>query len=596
MNFLGLPVTGGASPSDLTELEQKTQNLTASVGESSFAGGLSVNHLSVNGNVRTDLIPGASYSLGSFVNAFASVHTDQLITGTINTPTANLNITAPLLNVYGAVTISDTLEVDGNIKPSSSGLSTVGTVSDPFASVHTDQLVTDTIVSPSAFLNITPGGPLNVYGPVKLFNALEVSGTITPSVAGSSTVGMQAKPFSAVFTKRVLGLVSPTDLTDATTRQYVDAKDDFIIGVAQNNAIAIDDLETKTTHQSVASGETTFNSIVHIPVAHATVPTHVTNKSYVDAAKNFVDLTPTTQPADIEGRVFYSSYWKKLIYYNGTRWLIVGDIPFFTPLAFDVGAGCTLCVSLRKLDGWAGSCCRVVREDNEEADIGFDTTGILDKVAFDAFIGTSTARVTRIYDQSGNNHDMLDNALSAGTRISVAFRLIDGVYIPEFEFDGNQYMLTPLTMTLGMTDNNHFVLANFRDEDLVGNETTIVGSFTGDDTFHQMTIEADGTGTIGQDTFEYTNIALDGFPFNGNYHTVGMSKSGADAYMRLDGKNSAPKTAVETETNDIQLRWGSRVGAVGKIDKWSNELIIWSVQPTTTILTNIESGMMNIWR
>jgi hypothetical protein len=323
--------------------------------------------------------------------------------------------------------------------------------------------------------------------------------------------------------------------------------------------------------------------------------TDAANKSYVDAAKNFVDLTPTTQPANVDGRVFYSSYWKKLIYYNGTRWLIVGDIPFLTPLAFDVGDNCMLCASLRKLDGWAGNCCRVWRADNTETDIGFDTTGLLDKVALDTFIGTSTtARVIKIYDQSGNGHDLVANTLH--TYISVAFRLIDGVYIPEFEFNGNQYILTPLTQTLGMTDNNHFVLVNFRDDDSSPNETTLLGSFTGTDLFHQMTIEADGTGTIGQNTNEYTGIVIGGTPFDGKYHTVGMSKNGADAYMRLNGTNSTLVTGVVPETNNIQLRWGSRVGGAGLIEKWSNELIIWSAQPTTTILTNIESGMMNIWR
>ena len=126
-------------------------------------------------------------------------------------------------------------------------------------------------------------------------------------------------------------------------------------------------------------------------------------------------------------------------------------------------------------------------------------------------------------------------------------------------------------------------------------ETTIVGSFTGTEIPHQMTIEANGTGTIGQVSTEY-NFIIGGLPFNGNYHTIGMSKNATNAYMRFNKVKTTTALAFVSETTNIQLRWGSRTGAVGKINGFSTELIIWNTQPTTDILSNIEDGMNTIWK
>ena len=65
--------------------------------------------------------------------------------------------------------------------------------------------------------------------------------------------------------------------------------------------------------------------------------------------------------------------------------------------------------------------------------------------------------------------------------------------------------------------------------------------------------------------------------------------------MRFDKVNTSTTGGVVSETNDIQLRWGSRVGAVGVIYGYAGELIIWNAQPTETIINDIESGMNNIW-
>ena len=183
----------------------------------------------------------------------------------------------------------------------------------------------------------------------------------------------------------------------------------------------------------------------------------------------------------------------------------------------------------------------------------------MDKVAFDAFIGVSTAKVRTIYDQSGNGNDATANVADPGRRISVSFRLVSGRYIPEFDFTGNNdYVITPLTSALGLVSNNHFILSNWRNMDLVARENTVVGSFTGSEHSHQMTIEANGTGTIGQNTTLYP-FTIGGTPFDGEYHTIGMSKNGTDAYMRFDRVNTSTTGGVVSETNNIQLRWGSRV-------------------------------------
>ena len=66
----------------------------------------------------------------------------------------------------------------------------------------------------------------------------------------------------------------------------------------------------------------------------------------------------------------------------------------------------------RQLDGdYSGSLIRIRRSsDNTEQDIGFDSSGDLDTSAITTFVGSNSAYVTTVYDQSGNsNHGVQTN-------------------------------------------------------------------------------------------------------------------------------------------------------------------------------------------
>jgi hypothetical protein len=51
-----------------------------------------------------------------------------------------------------------------------------------------------------------------------------------------------------------------------------------------------------------------------------THPTELVSKEYVDSAKSFIDLTPTTAPTAVKGRIYYDNASNYLKYYNGYEW------------------------------------------------------------------------------------------------------------------------------------------------------------------------------------------------------------------------------------------------------------------------------------
>ena len=160
------------------------------------------------------------------------------------------------------------------------------------------------------------------------------------------------------------------------------------------------------------------NKIVDLPTP--TSEFDAVNKAYADSPANFsLRALTTTQRNTLTpsaGAMIYNTTLAKLNYFNGVIWKSIADAYIYDD--FVVGANCTMCLSLRKLGTWGGNCCRVIRvSDNAEQDIGFDANGLMDKVAFDAFIGVSTAKVRTIYDQSGNSNNGTANAVAPATYI-----------------------------------------------------------------------------------------------------------------------------------------------------------------------------------
>lgn len=86
-----------------------------------------------------------------------------------------------------------------------------------------------------------------------------------------------------------------------------------------------------------------------------------------------------------------------------------------TKLLDDVGTTAYWAYGLRKLRGsYAGSAVRVRRStDNAETDIAFTSGGDFDAAALTAFVGGGSGYISRWYDQSGNNRDLVETATTA---------------------------------------------------------------------------------------------------------------------------------------------------------------------------------------
>ena len=189
MNYLGICVTGvnGVTVGpDLTELEQKTQNLTAVATETSFSGGLTCDNLTVNGSLRTSLIPVAGVDLGNASNSFQDVYTDVVNTPVITNPSG------------GKVNVSVGIE-------------------------------TQTISSPTPYLTIADS--VNVDGVL-------TSNELRPMTL-TTNIGTEGLPFDTVYCNKVAGLVAPFFGTDATSKSYVDVQNGI-------TSAAITVLEDKT--------------------------------------------------------------------------------------------------------------------------------------------------------------------------------------------------------------------------------------------------------------------------------------------------------------------------------------------------------------
>lgn len=116
------------------------------------------------------------------------------------------------------------------------------------------------------------------------------------------------------------------------------------------------------------------------------------------------------------------------------------------PLVFPLDEAGTLplyAYSERRLvSAYTGPCLRVIRpSDSAEQDIGFDSSGLLDAAALDAFLGSELGRVVTYYDQTGNGNHATQT--TAASRFYVANLL--GVGPRVVSRSGN--MVVPATVT-----------------------------------------------------------------------------------------------------------------------------------------------------
>lgn len=127
------------------------------------------------------------------------------------------------------------------------------------------------------------------------------------------------------------------------------------------------------------------------------------------------------------------------------RFRVPGD-RFVGPLdAFTAGLAGTWSVARRLLTSYEGALIRVRRSnDNAEQDIGFTPAGELDAAALASFVGSNSAFVRTVYDQSGNARNFAQTTAANQPRIVNAGVLETNEGKPTALFDGvNDGLVSP---------------------------------------------------------------------------------------------------------------------------------------------------------
>lgn len=133
-----------------------------------------------------------------------------------------------------------------------------------------------------------------------------------------------------------------------------------------------------------------------------------------------------------------------LILYNNLSTYINAVAPVWTPI-LDTYTGSDAAYGIMKLrTAYAGSCIRVRRSsDSTEQDIGFSGTS-LDTTSLLSFVGAGDGYIVKVYDQSGNGNDLVQNTATNQPFIvsSGVTNTINGQ--PAIYFDGvdNYFNLT----------------------------------------------------------------------------------------------------------------------------------------------------------
>lgn len=119
-------------------------------------------------------------------------------------------------------------------------------------------------------------------------------------------------------------------------------------------------------------------------------------------------------------------------------------------LGLDSATPAAVAYSLRKLSSsYVGDAIQVRRSsDNATQEIGFDSNGDLDAASLLAFVGANDGFVTRWYDQSGNNRDMIKIDPNYQPRIvfSGVFKYVGGKVA--IDFSGNRGLVYSGTLSL----------------------------------------------------------------------------------------------------------------------------------------------------
>ena len=353
-NFSGsLTVNNVAVPSsvDVTALETKTQNQTATAGTTTFTGTITGASLIHNATKLTQTSP--LIDLNGQITANNSIF-PKITSGSSlgDSVLAWNNVYTVFMNVSNKILpfLANTTDIGSAVLPFKdiyatriTGLGAPGADTDAATKLYADgkataplTTVADTAV---AVFNGTTGKTIK-QSPVLISDAgvvsgvSSVTGNLLPTTNIASSLGATSQRFLNVYTDNILssssvnmnGVMTITPTTITTTGNMV-----FNTGTLAMNGSTVNILNTGATTINPTGALTlkafdcsgVINMSANSKITNLGTPTLNTDaatKLYVDSAKPYIDLTPTTTPTLVEGRIYYDALVDNLVYAKNNNW------------------------------------------------------------------------------------------------------------------------------------------------------------------------------------------------------------------------------------------------------------------------------------
>lgn len=260
--------------------------------------------------------------------------------------------------------------------------------------------------------------------------------------------------------------------------------------------------------------------------------------------------------------------------------------------------GATAGYSVRKLsESYTGSALRVRRSsDNSEQDIGFDSNGNIDTASLSSFVGAGNGFITKWYDQSGNNIDLIQTSAAEQPQIVSSGTIITQNGLPSISFD--RANSTFLACAVGQESNFDFT-SSFGFFFVVKPKTQ-----TGDQVIldkGQFNFGNSGYYFAVSTSSNYVSTVINS-P-TGNVYFLNTSSTnlqvlsfnlGSGTFIRaLNNTNTATSNGVpNATTNNTALHIGKYGTSSEDWDGWMSEIIIYPTSQSAN-RTGIETNMDN---
>ncbi len=195
------------------------------------------------------------------------------------------------------------------------------------------------------------------------------------------------------------------------------------------------------------------------------------------------------------------------------------------------------------------NACQVKRNsDNAVLDIRVLATGGLDRVSLAAFLVSTTGTITRLYDQSGNGHDMILQTANAALVLQNAIGLLPGIH-----FAGNSGYASACSPPSGL---NPRTLLLQTSQVITSSDCTAL-YHGGNTNGHRSAI---GTHS-GNWLFECTNIFVTGGTASA-VQAIAAGYDGVNGFINVNGSRASNTISINTDPDSLWLGFLNVFGGI----------------------------------